>query len=202
MAAFPDIDKIRFEGPKSKNMLAFHHYDENEVVEGKPMKDHFRFAVAYWHTFRGTGARSVRARHDAAPLGSRRRHGRERQEPRARGLRVHGKAGRRISIAFTIATSRPRASTLAETQQESRRGGQGAQGRAAAHRHQAVVGHGQPVQQSALHARRRHQPQRRRVRLRRRAGQKGPRSDQGAGRRRATRSGAAAKAIRTCGTRT
>jgi xylose isomerase len=55
MAAFPDIEKIRFEGPRSKNMLAFHHYDENEVVEGKPMKDHFRFAVAYWHTFRGTG---------------------------------------------------------------------------------------------------------------------------------------------------
>jgi xylose isomerase len=55
MAAFPDIEKIRFEGPKSKNMLAFHHYDENQVVEGKPMKDHFRFAVAYWHTFRGTG---------------------------------------------------------------------------------------------------------------------------------------------------
>jgi xylose isomerase len=55
MAAFPDIEKIRFEGPKSKNMLAFHHYDQNEVVEGKPMKDHFRFAVAYWHTFRGTG---------------------------------------------------------------------------------------------------------------------------------------------------
>jgi xylose isomerase len=55
MAAFPDIEKIRFEGLKSKNMLAFRHYDENEVVEGKPMKDHFRFAVAYWHTFRGTG---------------------------------------------------------------------------------------------------------------------------------------------------
>jgi len=55
MAAFPEVEKIRYEGPKSKNMLAFHHYDENEVVEGKPMKDHFRFAVAYWHTFRGTG---------------------------------------------------------------------------------------------------------------------------------------------------
>ena len=55
MAAFPDIEKIRFEGPKSKNMLAFHQYDENELVEGKPMKDHLRFAVAYWHTFRGTG---------------------------------------------------------------------------------------------------------------------------------------------------
>ncbi len=56
MAAFPEVEKIRFEGPKSKNMLAFHHYDENEVVEGKPMKDHFRFAVAYWHTFRGAGS--------------------------------------------------------------------------------------------------------------------------------------------------
>ncbi len=55
MAAFPDVEKVRFEGPKSKNMLAFHHYDENQPVEGKPMKDHFRFAVAYWHTFRGTG---------------------------------------------------------------------------------------------------------------------------------------------------
>jgi xylose isomerase len=56
MPAFPDVEKVRFEGPKSKNMLAFHHYDENEVVEGMPMKDHFRFAVAYWHTFRGAGA--------------------------------------------------------------------------------------------------------------------------------------------------
>lgn len=55
MTAFPEIEKIRFEGPQSKNMLAFHHYDENQVVEGKPMKDHFRFAVAYWHTFRGSG---------------------------------------------------------------------------------------------------------------------------------------------------
>ncbi len=55
-AAFPNVEKIRFEGPQSKNMLAFHHYDENEIVEGKPMKEHFRFAVAYWHTFRGQGA--------------------------------------------------------------------------------------------------------------------------------------------------
>jgi len=56
MAAFAEIQKIKFEGPKSKNLLAFHHYDEAEVVEGKPMKDHLRFAVAYWHTFRGTGS--------------------------------------------------------------------------------------------------------------------------------------------------
>jgi xylose isomerase len=56
MPAFPDIQKIPFEGPKSKNLLAFHHYNPEEVVEGKPMKDHFRFSVAYWHTFRGTGS--------------------------------------------------------------------------------------------------------------------------------------------------
>ena len=55
-AAFPEIQKIRFEGPQSKNPLAFRHYNESEVIEGKSMKDHFRFAVSYWHTFRGTGS--------------------------------------------------------------------------------------------------------------------------------------------------
>ena len=56
MPAFPEIEKIRYEGPDSKNPLAFRWYDENVVVEGKPMKDHLRFAVVYWHTFRGTGS--------------------------------------------------------------------------------------------------------------------------------------------------
>lgn len=56
MAAFPDIEKIRYEGPKSKNPLSFRHYNADEVIEGKPMKEHFRFAVAYWHTFRGMGS--------------------------------------------------------------------------------------------------------------------------------------------------
>ena len=56
MAAFPEIQKIPFEGPKSKNLLAFQHYNENELVEGKSMRDHLRFSVAYWHTFRGTGS--------------------------------------------------------------------------------------------------------------------------------------------------
>jgi xylose isomerase len=55
MAAFPDISPIRFEGPSTDNMLAFRHYNPDEVVEGKTMRDHFRFAVAYWHSFRGTG---------------------------------------------------------------------------------------------------------------------------------------------------
>lgn len=56
MPAFPEIAKIKYEGPDSKNALAFRHYNENELVEGKSMRDHLRFSVAYWHTMRGTGA--------------------------------------------------------------------------------------------------------------------------------------------------
>jgi len=52
---FPGIGKIPFEGKESDNPLAFKWYDENKVVRGKKMKDHFRFAVAYWHTFCNTG---------------------------------------------------------------------------------------------------------------------------------------------------
>ncbi len=56
MSAFPDIEKISFEGPDSRNPLAFRYYDENEIVEGRSMRDHLRFSVVYWHTFRGNGA--------------------------------------------------------------------------------------------------------------------------------------------------
>lgn len=52
---FPNIDKIQYEGKGSDNPLAFKYYDENQVIAGKTMKDHFRFAIAYWHTFCGTG---------------------------------------------------------------------------------------------------------------------------------------------------
>ncbi len=55
-SAFPEISKIKFEGPKSKNPLAFKHYKADEIVEGKTMREHLRFAVVYWHTFRGTGS--------------------------------------------------------------------------------------------------------------------------------------------------
>jgi xylose isomerase len=52
---FKGIEQVKYEGPGSKNPLAFKWYDENKVVAGKTMKDHLRFAVAYWHTFCGTG---------------------------------------------------------------------------------------------------------------------------------------------------
>ena len=56
MTAFPEIDRIAFEGPESKNPLAFRYYNPDEVVEGRTMRDHLRFSVVYWHTFRGQGA--------------------------------------------------------------------------------------------------------------------------------------------------
>ncbi|HAC89513.1 MAG TPA: xylose isomerase [Planctomycetaceae bacterium] len=55
MAAFPEIQRIEYEGPSSQNPLAFRWYNPAEMVEGKSMKDHLRFSVVYWHTMRGTG---------------------------------------------------------------------------------------------------------------------------------------------------
>ncbi len=52
---FPNIGKISFEGPDSKNPMAFHYYDANKVILGKPMKDWLRFAMAWWHTLCADG---------------------------------------------------------------------------------------------------------------------------------------------------
>lgn len=56
MAYFPEIAKIQYEGPKSRNPLAFRWYNPSEVIEGKTMKEHLRFSIVYWHTMRGTGS--------------------------------------------------------------------------------------------------------------------------------------------------
>ncbi|MCH2179248.1 MAG: xylose isomerase [Mariniblastus sp.] len=56
MTAFPEIPKIEYEGPESKNPLAFRWYNPDEMIEGKSMRDHLRFSVVYWHTFRANGA--------------------------------------------------------------------------------------------------------------------------------------------------
>jgi len=52
---FKGIDKIKYEGKESDNPLAFKYYNPNQVVAGKTMKEHFKFAIAYWHTFCGQG---------------------------------------------------------------------------------------------------------------------------------------------------
>jgi xylose isomerase len=54
--AFPEISKIPYEGPNSKNPLAFRWYNASDKIEGKTMAEHLRFSVVYWHTFRGTGS--------------------------------------------------------------------------------------------------------------------------------------------------
>ena len=55
-AHFPGIDAIAYEGAQSDNALAFHHYNPDEVFDGKTMAQHMRFSIAYWHAFRGTGS--------------------------------------------------------------------------------------------------------------------------------------------------
>ncbi|OJT98958.1 MAG: xylose isomerase [Rhizobium sp. 63-7] len=52
---FGDIQKIKYEGPESTNPLAFRYYQPDEIVMGKRMEDHLRFAVAYWHSFTWPG---------------------------------------------------------------------------------------------------------------------------------------------------
>lgn len=51
MAYFENINKIKYEGPKSDNPFAFKFYNPEEKVGGKTMEDILRFSVAYWHTF-------------------------------------------------------------------------------------------------------------------------------------------------------
>jgi len=52
---FKGIRRIAFEGPSSRNPLAFKWYNPDELVAGKSMREHLRFSVAYWHTFKGSG---------------------------------------------------------------------------------------------------------------------------------------------------
>jgi xylose isomerase len=72
---FPGIGKIAYEGPKSGNPLAFKYYDADKKVAGKAMKDHLRFAVAYWHSFCNDGTDQFGAatqnqgwKHAASPM--------------------------------------------------------------------------------------------------------------------------------------
>jgi len=87
---FKNISKIKYEGPKSKNPLAFKHYTLAELVEGKTMREHLRFSVVYWHTFRGTGSdpfgvgTAIRPWDDGSNSVTN-------AENRARGVRVHRK---------------------------------------------------------------------------------------------------------------
>ena len=53
---FKGLGQVKYEGPESDNPLAFRWYDENKVVAGKSLKEHLRFACAYWHSFVNEGS--------------------------------------------------------------------------------------------------------------------------------------------------
>ncbi|MGI4748155.1 MAG: xylose isomerase, partial [Janthinobacterium lividum] len=53
---FSEMETVRFEGPDSENPHAYRWYDADRIVLGKPLKDHLRFAVAYWHSFAMNGS--------------------------------------------------------------------------------------------------------------------------------------------------
>ncbi|WP_321433956.1 xylose isomerase [Trichococcus flocculiformis] len=56
MSYFSTVDKIKYEGVTTENPMAFRHYNPSEMVMGKTMKEHLRFAVAYWHTMTQNGS--------------------------------------------------------------------------------------------------------------------------------------------------
>ena len=55
MSLFKNLPEIKYEGPKSRNPLAFKYYDAERVIYGKKMKDHLKFAMAWWHNLSATG---------------------------------------------------------------------------------------------------------------------------------------------------
>ncbi|MGT2799637.1 xylose isomerase [Streptococcus marmotae] len=56
MAYFSSISNVQYEGTKTSNLFAFRHYNPDEVIEGKTMREHLRFALAYWHTMTQDGS--------------------------------------------------------------------------------------------------------------------------------------------------
>ena len=87
-AFFPDVPKIQYGGPKSRNPLEFKHYNPDEVVGGKTMKEHLRFSVVYWHTFCNPLSDPFGVGHRHAALGRRQQLGRQRPAQGQGRLRV------------------------------------------------------------------------------------------------------------------
>ena len=166
---FGDQPPIRYEGPESRNPLAFRFYDPDRIVLGKRMEDHLRFAVCYWHNFAwpGTdpfGGSDVPHGPGSATAWTRRRLKAdvafEMFEIARRSLlrlpRPRHRAGRRTPRGIEPQCARDRRSLCREDAD-----GEG----------QAAVGDGQPLLQPPLHGRRRHQSRSRCVRLCRRSGE-------------------------------
>ncbi len=106
---------IRFEGPDSQNPLAFRHYDADAMVGDRSMRDHLRFSVVYWHTFRATGADPFGAATLQRPWDD----GSETVENAIRRVRVAFEFMEKLGapwFAFHDADIAPAGGTLAETE--------------------------------------------------------------------------------------
>ena len=153
---FAGIDKIRYAGPQSTDALAFKWYDKDRIVLGKRMEEHLRFAVCYWHTFCWHGFDVFGSGTFERPWQRSRRPDGRGQAKLRRRLRVLRQAGRAVLLL-----PRPRRRARGRDAARERRQlppHRRPDGREAGrHRRQAAVGHGQPVQPSPLHERRRDQ---------------------------------------------
>lgn len=56
MEFFPTISTIKYEGTQTENAFAFRHYNPEEIILGKSMKEHLRFGMAWWHTLTQDGS--------------------------------------------------------------------------------------------------------------------------------------------------
>ncbi len=106
---FPGVPKIQYGGPKSRNPLEFKHYNPDEVVGGRTLKDHLRFSVVYWHTLFEPALRPLRSRHGRSALGRRLELRRKRRNARPRWRSSSSRSSAPRSMPSTIATSPPKA---------------------------------------------------------------------------------------------
>ena len=158
---FGDIRPITYEGPQSDKDLAFRHYDPDEMVLGKRMEDHLRFAVAYWHSFTWPGGDPFGGQTFERPW-----------FPQAGAVDTMDLARQKADVAFEMFSLLGRALFLLPRCRRAPRRRDAGRERLAArrdrrlflpkrderHGHQAALGHGQPSSPTRrLHGGCRHQ---------------------------------------------
>ena len=198
---FPDVPKIQYGGPKSKNPLEFKHYHPDEFVDRKTMRDHLRFSVVYWHTFCNPLA-------DQFGVGTAVR-------PWDDGTNSVANAQRKASVAFEFFEKlgvpfyafhdrdiAPEGKNLKESHANLDEVVKVLKDEQARTGVKLLWGTANLFTNPRYHARSGDQPQFRRLRLRRRPGQEGDGNHPSSSAEPATRSGVAAKAIRPCSTPT
>ena len=196
-------EPIRFGGLDSTDPLSFKVYQPDRLVMGKRMEDHLRIAVCLWHSFNWPGSRRVRRR-DLRPAVAR-RPARPDGRPPAQKMDAAFEFIDKLGVPFFCFHDRdvaPGGRDVRRDPRQPRRDGRRGGRPHEPDRGQAAVGHGQPVQPSALRGRRGHEPGPRGLRLRRGAGQARCSRRPSGSAARTTSCGAVARATRRCSTPT